>query len=369
MSEPERLQKLIAQAGIVSRRQSEGLIVQGRVTVNGARAKLGDKADPAVDDVRVDGTRLRLDDKRIYIVLNKPMGIVTTIRAQDQEKRRTVRDLVPIEGYLYPVGRLDADSEGLIILTNDGELAQKLTHPRYEHPKTYEVGLVGFVADDVFDIWRRGVVLDDGPTKPVDIKVLTRDKDMTWIRIEMREGRKRQIRRIATTFGHPVRTLIRTQLDTLTMGGLKTGDWRYLTESEITLLQKSAATTPRAGSTRPTVERRRRPRTAPTAGRNEGRSAGSGNKSRPTGTGRRRPAATSSTGRSTTRTRTGTKPAPRRPGTRGPAVRAVRRPTTRRTPAKSPAASRSTARSGVKPASRRPAARRRTPNRRHADHR
>ncbi len=335
MSEPERLQKLMAQVGIASRRQSEGLIAQGRVTVNGVRAKLGDKADPAVDDVRVDGTQLRLDDKRVYIMLNKPMGIVTTIRAQDQEKRRTVRDLVPVEGHLYPVGRLDADSEGLIILTNDGELAQKLTHPRYEHPKTYEVGLVGSVADGAFDIWRRGVVLDDGPTKPVDIKVLTRDKDMTWIRIEMR----------ATTLGHPVRKLIRTQLDTLAMGGLKTGEWRYLTESEIVLLQKSADTTRRAGAVRPVVERRRKPRGAPTTDR----STGSAPKSRTTANPRRRPTGPTS-GRS------GTKPASRRPSSRP------------RPAGKSPASG-GTSRGGAKPASHRPSARRRTPNRRHATHR
>src|SRR5260370_41695181 len=175
------------------------------------------------------------------------MGIVTTIAAQRQEQRRTVRDLVPVPGHLYPVGRLDADSEGLILLTSDGELAQKLTHPRYQHPKVYEVGLLGNVPDEALDIWRRGIVLDDGPTKPVDIKVLTRDKDMTWIRITMREGRKRQIRRIGTTLGYPVRRLIRTQLDTLELGTLKVGEWRYLTDIEIKTLQKSMASTPRRG--------------------------------------------------------------------------------------------------------------------------
>src|SRR5260370_26798186 len=178
------------------------------------------------------------------------MGIVTTIAAQRQEQRRTVRDLVPVPGHLYPVGRLDADSEGLILLTSDGELAQKLTHPRYQHPKVYEVGLLGNVPDEALDIWRRGVVLDDGPTKPVDIKVLTRDKDMTWIRITMREGRKRQIRRIGTTLGYPVRRLVRTQLDTLTIGALKVGEWRYLSETEINTLQKSAATTSHRGKAR-----------------------------------------------------------------------------------------------------------------------
>jgi len=260
----ERLQKLMAQAGIASRRDAEAIITQGRVTVNGQKASLGDKADPAVDDVRVDGARLRIEAERMYIVLNKPMGIVTTISAQSQEHRRTVRDLVSVPGHLYPVGRLDADSEGLILLTSDCELAQKLTHPRYQHPKVYEVGLTGVVPDEALDIWRRGVVLDDGPTKPVEIKVLTRDKDMTWIRVTMREGRKRQIRRIANTLGYPVRRLIRVQLDTLLLGTLKTGEWRYLSEIEIKALQSSAASSRHHGKTVP-ESKRPRSRSAPPA--------------------------------------------------------------------------------------------------------
>src|SRR5258707_13972055 len=200
----ERLQKLMAQAGNASRRDAEAIITKGRVTVNGQKANLGDKADVVVDDVRVDGARLHIEAERVYIALNKPMGIVTTIAAQRQEQRRTVRDLVPVPGHLYPVGRLDADSEGLILLTSDGELAQKLTHPRYQHPKVYEDGLLGNVPDEALDIWRCGIVLDDGPTKPVDIKVLTRDKDITWIRITMREGRKRQIRRVGEPQRSPV---------------------------------------------------------------------------------------------------------------------------------------------------------------------
>jgi pseudouridine synthase len=316
----ERLQKLMAQAGIASRRHAEEMILKGRVTVNGQRANLGDKADLTTDDVRVDGARLRVNDERIYIMLNKPMGIVTAVTAQEQESRRTVRDLIPVEGHLYPAGRLDADSEGLVILTNDGDLALKLTHPRYDHPKVYEVALVGSVPDDVFDIWRRGVVLDDGPTKPVEIKVLTRDKEMTWIRVTMREGRKRQIRRIATTLGHPVRQLIRTQFDTLVLGDLRRGAWRYLTPTEVEVLQKSAASTPhrvrvrrrpegeksaaprsRAGASSPTR------RTAKSSGLSSGRPASRTRKpasrtGRPsTGATRRRPAASGSSRRRTAR--------------------------------------------------------------------
>jgi pseudouridine synthase len=260
----ERLQKLIAQAGVTSRREAETLIEQGLVTVNGRVAKLGDKADPQADDIRVEGARLRIQTARVYVALNKPMGVVTTVRAQEQEHRRTVLDLVPIREHLYPVGRLDADSEGLVLLTNDGELAQKLSHPRYQHPKVYEVALQGNIPDEALDIWRRGVVLDDGPTQPVDIRLLTRDKqtDMTWIRITMREGRKRQIRRIANILGYHVRRLVRTQLDTLSLGTLKPGEWRYLTPEEIQILQKSAASTRRRGKIAPQEEKpkpRRRP--------------------------------------------------------------------------------------------------------------
>ncbi len=255
----ERLQKLMSQAGIASRREAEALITQGRVLINGRRANLGDKADPENDDIRVDGERLRIEAERIYIALYKPKGIVTTVRAQEQDVRRTVRDLVPIEGHLYPVGRLDADSEGLIILTNDGELAQKLTHPRYEHPKIYEVLLYGSAPDSVLDVWRRGVVLDDGPTKPVEIKVLLRDKESTKIRVTMSEGRKRQIRRIGKTLGYPVQQLVRIQLDTVTLGPLKPREWRNLTEKEIADLQKSAASSPHRGKvTRPPATKRNR---------------------------------------------------------------------------------------------------------------
>jgi len=240
----ERLQKLMAQAGIASRRHAEALISEGRVTVNGDVAKVGDKADLATDDVRVDGSRLRVQEQRIYLVINKPKGVVTAVSAQEQEPRRTVRDLVPLKGHLYPVGRLDVDSEGLVLLTNDGELAQKLSHPRYEHPKVYEVALAGNVPDEALDIWRRGIVLDDGPTKPVEVRVTGRDKEITWVKVTMQEGRKRQIRRIASLLGYPVRKLVRVQFDTLTLGGLKSGEWRYLSEGEIAKLQLSAKNLP-----------------------------------------------------------------------------------------------------------------------------
>lgn len=243
----EWLHRLIAQAGIAARRKAELLIEEGRVTVNGQPAKPGDKADPEQDDIRVDGTRLRLGGKRVYIIIHKPKGVVTTISAQRQERRRTVRDLVPVEGRLFIVGSLDVDSQGLVLLTDDGELAQKLTHPRYGHTKVCEVVLNGHISDERLDSWRRGVVLDGGPTHPVEIQVLSRERGSTRIRITMREGRKRQIRRIANALGHPVKELTRIELDTLKLGTLKPGEWRHLSDSEVRLLQQHADSVPHRG--------------------------------------------------------------------------------------------------------------------------
>lgn len=237
----ERLQKLMSQAGIASHREAETFITQGRVTVNGKRAQLGESADPATDDIRVDGVRLRLPDKKIYVMINKPMQVVTTVRAQEQEMRRTVRELVPVEGHLYPVGRLDADSEGLVLLTSDGDLAQRMTHPRYQHAKTYEVTVYGRIEDQQVELWRRGVELEDGKTLPADVLILERTPTHSVLRVVMREGRKRQIRRVAKLLGHPVRSLIRTHLGALSMGALKPGEWRHLTPDEVTLIKNEAA--------------------------------------------------------------------------------------------------------------------------------
>ncbi|HRE46604.1 MAG TPA: pseudouridine synthase [Aggregatilineales bacterium] len=233
----ERLQKLISQAGISSRRDAETIIAEGRVTINGRIATLGESADPDSDDIRVDGARLRIKTTFRYIMLNKPMQVVTTTRAQDQEKRRTVRDLVEVEGHLYPVGRLDADSEGLVLLTDDGDLAEKLTHPRYEHAKVYTVTVRGRIDDKALEQWRKGVHLEEGLTLPVEIKVIQRETSHSILEVTMREGRKRQIRRIASIVGYPVQKLVRTHLATLTLGDLPSGAWRDLTPSEVKSLR------------------------------------------------------------------------------------------------------------------------------------
>jgi 23S rRNA pseudouridine2605 synthase len=173
-------------------------------------------------------------------MLNKPMGVVTAVTPQHQETRQTVRDLIPIEGHLYPAGRLDADSEGLVLMTNDGDLAERLTHPRYQKAKVYEVTVLGRIPDEALEIWSRGVMLDDGMTLPVQIKVLRRDAQTSTLQITMTEGRKRQIRRVANTLGYPVQRLVRTHFATLSLGDLRPGEWRHLTESEVAALKALA---------------------------------------------------------------------------------------------------------------------------------
>jgi 23S rRNA pseudouridine2605 synthase len=236
----ERLQKLISQAGITSRRAAEDLIRQGRVTVNGKAAHLGDKADLTRDEVRVDGHKLEAKPEFVYVLLNKPRGVICTNQPYPGDKRRTVRSLIPHEGHIYTVGRLDADSEGVILLTNDGELANKLTHPRYEHTKTYRVLVEGTPSRQTLDTWRQGVMLDEKRTAPAKVRVLSSGPEGTWLQIVMREGRKRQIRRVAAMLGHPVKHLIRIQIAMLEIGHLRSGQWRELSAKEVRLLKEQS---------------------------------------------------------------------------------------------------------------------------------
>jgi 23S rRNA pseudouridine2605 synthase len=235
----ERVQKLIAQANLASRRGAEDLIRQGRVTVNGKTIHLGDQADPAVDTIAVDGTRLKLNTEKHYYAINKPMYVVSSSVSQDD--RENVRDLLPIEGHLFTVGRLDAESDGLMVLTNDGELANQLSHPRYEHTKTYKVVVYGDVSQETLDKWEKGVYLEEGLTAPCSIRVQQRDADVTVLRIVMIEGKKRQIRRIAAMFDHPVKRLTRTHIGKLEVGRLKAGEWRELGKEDIELLTTPAS--------------------------------------------------------------------------------------------------------------------------------
>ena len=252
----QRLQKVLAQAGIASRRAAEKLIAEGRVSVNRTTVReMGVKADPAVDDIRVDGRRLRAPERHLYILLNKPAGVVTT--RSDPQRRRTVMDLIEgVREYVYPVGRLDYDTEGLLLLTNDGELAARLTHPRHEVERTYEAHLAGTPDDDAIDQLRRGIPLDGRRTLPAEVTRLSRvpvsagrQARNSVVLITIREGRNRQVRRMCEAVGHPVQKLRRVRFGPIADKQLRVGDWRELNTREVSLLKK--ATTPRPAAARP----------------------------------------------------------------------------------------------------------------------
>lgn len=231
----ERLQKILARTGIGSRRTCEELIEAGRVKINGHVARLGEKADPQRDHIELDDRPITKPESLTYIALYKPKGVISAVKSPD--RRPTVRDLVPVTERVYPVGRLDVNSEGLILLTNDGALANFLTHPRYGHEKEYRVLVSRHPDEEQLRIWQRGVVLEDGyRTQPAKVYIEESLSKQTWLRVVMREGRKRQIREVGTRIGLPVDRIIRVRIDTLLLGNLKPGDWRYLAPSEIAKL-------------------------------------------------------------------------------------------------------------------------------------
>jgi pseudouridine synthase len=194
------------------------------------------KVDPRTNDILVDGEPLGESEPSVYVMVNKPTGVISD---QDVSGRhRAVRDLVPLEGHLYSVGRLDLRSEGLILLTNDGNLAHKLTHPRYEHPKTYQVLVKDMPSEDVLASWRRGVILEGRRTAQAEVRVLKKEGHNTWLEIVLREGRKRQIRRVAAMLGHPAMRVIRVGLGPLVLGDLQPGAWRRLKPEEVKALSK-----------------------------------------------------------------------------------------------------------------------------------
>ncbi len=247
----ERLQKILARAGYGSRRGCEELIVARRVRVNGQIVELGGKADPEKDHITVDETPIARAEPLIYIALNKPRGVLSTVEAPDP--RPTVRDLVPVAGSIYPVGRLDVDSEGLILLTNDGELANRLTHPRYEHEKEYRVLVARYPDPDQLNTWRRGVVLEDShKTAPARVWMDRPSGKGAWLRIVLKEGRKRQIRETGTLLGLPVVKIIRVRIGSLQLGSLQPREWRYLSPAEVAALKRQAEKVkprPRKGGT------------------------------------------------------------------------------------------------------------------------
>jgi 23S rRNA pseudouridine2605 synthase len=236
-----RLQKIISAAGIASRRAAEKLIEEGRVQVNGKTVtELGTKADPEIDDIRVDERRVKRPQRHRYFLLNKPRGYVTT--RSDPEHRPTVLDLLKgVREYVYPVGRLDFDSEGLLILTNDGDLAATLTHPRHEVERVYEAQVLG--VPDAHDIDRlsRGVVIDGRRrTSPAQIELLRERRtegDTSVLRVTIHEGRTRQVRKMADAIGHPVRTLKRVRIGPIADKNLRSGSYRELTAEEVRKLR------------------------------------------------------------------------------------------------------------------------------------
>lgn len=239
---------MLAAAGVASRRASEALIASGRVTVNGtAITELGTKVDPERDDVRVDGVPISTaaPPKPVYIMLHKPVGVVST--AGDRHAEKTVLELVAqVDTRVYPVGRLDADSSGLLLLTNDGEFANRLTHPRYHVPKVYRVRARGFVDREAAARLREGVELPDGKTAPADLAFVEYDPatQTTVLDITLYEGRNRQVRRMLETVGHPVRELTRIAFGNLRLKDLAPGTWRKLRPDEVSGLLAMAQPTP-----------------------------------------------------------------------------------------------------------------------------
>jgi len=258
----QRLQKILSQAGVASRRAAEKLIAEGRVTLNGKTVlEMGTKADADADDIRVDGRRLRAPERKRYILLNKPAGVVST--RSDPQRRRTVIDLlVGVREYVYPVGRLDYETEGLLLLTNDGDLAARLTHPRHGVERSYEAHVVGMPDDEALRQLREGIPLDGRRTLPAEAMLLNdrRGQRQGVVQITIREGRNRQVRRMLEAVGHPVRELARTRIGPLTDRRLRAGTWRDLTPEEVTKLRALAnrpAPTPPPRRPRPGEARRR----------------------------------------------------------------------------------------------------------------
>ena len=232
MSEPERIQKILAAAGVASRRAVEEMVAEGRITVNRQPARLGQRVDPDQDAVEVDGVPVGLRTGLVYYLLNKPPGVVTT--ASDPQGRPTVVDMVPSEPRVFPVGRLDADSEGLLLLTNDGGLTHRLTHPSFGVPKEYLAHVEGRPSRGALRRLRDGVELNDGAAQAVTVSLL----EPSVIRIVVHEGRNRLVRRMCEAVGHPVIRLVRTRIGPLADRSLPPGQWRVLSRREVRELER-----------------------------------------------------------------------------------------------------------------------------------
>jgi 23S rRNA pseudouridine2605 synthase len=235
-----RLNKILAQAGLASRRAADRLITEGRVAVNGVVTReVGTLADPERDHIVLDGRPLPAPERKLYILLNKPRGYLTT--RSDPGGRSVVTDLVRVPARLFPVGRLDADVEGVLLLTNDGALAHRLLHPRYGLPRLYEAEVAGAVSRGSLDRWRRGVVLDDGPAVPTAVELIRSGPKGSRLRLTFTEGRKHEVKRYCEALGHRILKLRRIAFGPLALGPLRVGTWRALTPAEIARLRRAAA--------------------------------------------------------------------------------------------------------------------------------
>jgi len=235
----ERLQKILSEAGITSRRKAEKLILQGRVSVNGkVVSELGTKAVLGKDDICVDGKSIKAETEKVVVALFKPRSCVTTLH--DPQGRPTVADLVKsIAVRVYPVGRLDYDAEGLLLMTNDGELAHRLQHPRYKVPKTYLVKIRGRPLEEALGRLQQGIELEDGLTAPAELQILEDDKKSTWLTLTLREGRNHQVKRMCAAVGCPVLRLRRTKIGPIDLGSLQPGRSRKLKAREVRALRRA----------------------------------------------------------------------------------------------------------------------------------
>lgn len=232
----ERLQKILSARGVASRRHAEEMINEGRVSCNGIVCTLGQTADPDIDVILLDGKPIPSKQENVYIMLNKPRGFVTTL--SDEKGRKNAAQLVADCGQrVYPVGRLDMDSDGLLLFTNDGEFANSLMHPKHEVNKTYRVSVHGY-SDDNFELLQKPIVLDGYKIKPPSVELLHKDQDKATFLVTIHEGRNRQVRRMCAAAGMGVIRLTRVSEGAVTLGDLKIGKWRYLTAEEIDILRK-----------------------------------------------------------------------------------------------------------------------------------
>lgn len=233
----QRIQKIIALMGIASRRKAEGLILSGRVTVNGKLAVIGMKADPEKDHIKVDGKILTKPQPKVYLSFFKPKGVITSL--SDPEGRPTIKDFLKgVRCRVFPIGRLDYDTEGLILLTNDGDLANSIMHPGRKIPKTYLVKVKDSINDSEISKLSKGIKLEDGMTLPAKVKIIGHSENNSWLEITIYEGRKRQIRRMLQAVGHPVLKLKRIAIGSIFLGDLRAGEIRYLTDEEIRHLKR-----------------------------------------------------------------------------------------------------------------------------------